>query len=416
MKKILDTKYLKIALYTIFVISASILVYRLSSKSDNIMPNITSFFKSILDIFTPIITGFIIAYLMNPAMSFFERHLFRLIKPSSTTQYKIIRTVSIITVYICLFGTIILSIQFLIPQILNNIEVLINNTPNYAKEFTNFMDMMEANVSNSLVTLPPDFIGKLFDSLDISNILNLNSINIVFEKLIASTMSIASLFLDGIIAFIIAIYVLGQKETFTNGTQRIIYSIFKKPTADKIIDISTESHEMMIKFFVGKSIDSLIIGILCFIGLSISHNPYALLLSIIVGIFNMIPYFGPFIGAIPAVIITLFEGLPAAIFVALFILALQQFDGLYLGPKIIGDSLGITPFWIISGVSIGGALAGAAGMFFACPILAVILLTINRWLDKKLDEKNIDLPQLSADEVIPLINGPTSYKSYSNKE
>lgn len=416
MKKILDTKYLKIALYTIFVISASILVYRLSSKSDNIMPNITSFFKSILDIFTPIITGFIIAYLMNPAMSFFERHLFRLIKPSSTTQYKIIRTVSIITVYICLFGTIILSIQFLIPQILNNIEVLINNTPNYAKEFTNFMDMMEANVSNSLVTLPPDFIGKLFDSLDISNILNLNSINIVFEKLIASTMSIASLFLDGIIAFIIAIYVLGQKETFTNGTQRIIYSIFKKPTADKIIDISTESHEMMIKFFVGKSIDSLIIGILCFIGLSISHNPYALLLSIIVGIFNMIPYFGPFIGAIPAVIITLFEGLPAAIFVALFILALQQFDGLYLGPKIIGDSLGITPFWIISGVSIGGALAGAAGMFFACPILAVILLTINRWLDKKLDEKNIDLPQLSADEVIPLINGPTSYKSYSNKK
>lgn len=416
MKKILDTKYLKIALYTIFVISASILVYRLSSKSDNIMPNITSFFKSILDIFTPIITGFIIAYLMNPAMSFFERHLFRLIKPSSTTQYKIIRTVSIITVYICLFGTIILSIQFLIPQILNNIEVLINNIPNYAKEFTNFMDMMEANVSNSLVTLPPDFIGKLFDSLDISNILNLNSINIVFEKLIASTMSIASLFLDGIIAFIIAIYVLGQKETFTNGTQRIIYSIFKKPTADKIIDISTESHEMMIKFFVGKSIDSLIIGILCFIGLSISHNPYALLLSIIVGIFNMIPYFGPFIGAIPAVIITLFEGLPAAIFVALFILALQQFDGLYLGPKIIGDSLGITPFWIISGVSIGGALAGAAGMFFACPILAVILLTINRWLDKKLDEKNIDLPQLSADEVIPLINGPTSYKSYSNKE
>lgn len=416
MKKILDTKYLKIALYTIFVISASILVYRLSSKSDNIMPNITSFFKSILDIFTPIITGFIIAYLMNPAMSFFERHLFRLIKPSSTTQYKIIRTVSIITVYICLFGTIILSIQFLIPQILNNIEVLINNTPNYAKEFTNFMDMMETNVSNSLVTLPPDFIGKLFDSLDISNILNLSSINIVFEKLIASTMSIASVFLDGIIAFIIAIYVLGQKETFTNGTQRIIYSIFKKPTADKIIDISTESHEMMIKFFVGKSIDSLIIGILCFIGLSISHNPYALLLSIIVGIFNMIPYFGPFIGAIPAVIITLFEGLPAAIFVALFILALQQFDGLYLGPKIIGDSLGITPFWIISGVSIGGALAGAAGMFFACPILAVILLTINRWLDKKLDEKNIDLPQLSADEVIPLINSPTSYKSYSNKK
>lgn len=409
MKKILDTKYLKIALYTIFVVSAAILVYRLSSKSDNIMPSITSFIKSILDMFMPIITGFIIAYLMNPAMSFFERHLFKLIKPHTIKQYKVIRTVSIIIVYICLFGTIILSIQFLIPQILGNIEVLANNIPKYAREFQAFLGTLENNVSETLVAVPPDFVSQLFDSLDIFSSINLSSINLIFDKLISSTMSIAGLFLDGIIAFIIAIYVLGQKETFNNGTKRIIYSIFKKHTADKIIGISTESHEMMIKFFVGKSIDSLIIGILCFIGLSLLRNPYALLLSIIVGVFNMIPYFGPFIGAVPAIIITLFEGVPAALLVALFILLLQQFDGLYLGPKIIGDSLGITPFWIISGVSIGGALGGAVGMFFACPILAVVLLTINRWLDKKLDEKNIDMPQLSVDEVVPYINEPISH-------
>lgn len=406
MKKVLDPKYLKISLYTIFVIAASILTYRLSSKSDNIMPYITSFFKSIFNIFAPILFGFLIAYLMNPSMSFFERHIVRLTKPKSKKQFRAIRTLSIIIVYICLFGTIFLFIRFLIPQILGNIQSLANNIPIYIEEFKSTLAILEQQVSDTLVSVPPDFIGKFFDYLDISNLFNLNALGAIFDTLIASTMSITGMLLDGVIAFIVAIYVLSQKETFANGSKRLIYSIFNKYTADKIINISAESHEMMIKFFVGKSIDSLIIGILCFVGLSFLGNPYALLLAFIVGLFNMIPYFGPFIGAIPAVIITLFEGLMPAVLVALFILALQQFDGLYLGPKIIGDSLGITPFWIISAVTVGGGLAGAAGMFFACPILAVILLIINRWLDKRLDERDITIPKLSVDEIVPHIPEP----------
>lgn len=416
MKKMLDTKYLKIALYTIFVVIVSILAYRLSSKSDNIMPYISSFIKSIFAIFAPIVYGLVIAYLMNPSMSFFERHISRFIQPHSIKQHKAIRTLSIIIVYICLFGTIFLSIRFLIPQILNNLSTLGNNIPFYVEEFQNFLATLENEVSTTLVAIPPDFIGKFFDTLDISNFISLNALSTVFDKLILSTVSITGLLLDWVIAFIVAIYALGQKETFINGTKRLIYALFKPLTANKIISISEESNELMIKFFVGKSIDSLIIGILCFLGLSLFRNPYALLLSFIVGIFNMIPYFGPFIGAIPAVIITLFEGLPAAVIVAIFILFLQQFDGLILGPKIIGDSLGITPFWIISGVTIGGGLAGAVGMFFACPILAVLLLTINRWLDKRLDDKSINLPQLHVDEVVPIIKDPVSHISLTKQK
>lgn len=413
MKKVLDTKYLKIALYTIFVIVVSILAYRLSSKSDNIMPYITSFFKSIFSIFEPIIYGLIIAYLMNPSMSFFERHFSIFFKPHSIKHYRAIRTLSILIVYICLFGTIILSVKFLIPQILNNLSVLANNIPTYINEFKSFLGDLERQVSDTLVTIPPDLISQIFDMLDISNIISINSLSVFFDKAILSTVSITGALLDWVIAFIVAIYALSQKETFINGSKRIIYALFKSSTANKIISISEESNQLMIKFFVGKSIDSLIIGIMCFVGLSLLKNPYALLLAFIVGLFNMIPYFGPFIGAIPAVIITLFEGLGPAVAVALFILALQQFDGLILGPKIIGDSLGITPFWIISGVTIGGGLAGALGMFFACPILAVLLLTINRWLDKKLGEKAISLPQLSVDEVIPTYRDPVAKISLS---
>ncbi|MGL5378457.1 AI-2E family transporter, partial [Clostridium sp.] len=252
MKKILDTKYLKIALYTIFVIVVSILAYRLSSKSDNIMPYITSFIKSIFSIFEPIIYGLIIAYLMNPSMSFFERHFSRLFKPHSIKQYKAIRTLSILIVYICLFGTIILSVKFLIPQILNNLSVLGNNIPTYIDEFRLFLSTLEQEVSTTLVALPPDLIGRAFDVLDISNILNINSISAIFDKAILSTVSITGALLDGVIAFIVAIYALGQKETFVNGSKRIIYALFKPYTANKIISISEESNQLMIKFFVGK--------------------------------------------------------------------------------------------------------------------------------------------------------------------
>lgn len=410
LKRILDTKYLKIALYTIFVIIISILAYRLSSKSDNIMPAISSFFSSIIGMLSPILYGLLIAYLMNPAMGFFERHLIKMYKMPTLKHYKFIRILSIIIVYICLFGTVILATQFLIPQMLENIKVLITNLPTYIDAFQGFINTLETNLNNNLASLPISVdTSILFDSLEINSMFNIEAIKLVLDTLISNTLNITNLLLDWVIGFVVALYALNQKETFVNGSKRLTYALVKRTNAEKIIQLVGETNNMIIKFFVGKSLDSLIIGILCYLGLNfVLHNPYALLLALIVGVCNMIPYFGPFIGAVPAVAITLFEGLPAALGVAIFILILQQFDGLILGPKILGDSIGISPFWIISAITIGGALWGPLGMFFASPILAVILSTSNRWIDKKLRAKDIDLPQLSSNNFTPCITEPTT--------
>ena len=402
MKKIWDTYYVKIALYTLFVIVAAILVYRISSNTDNIIPHVYAYIKSIIAIFTPILYGLLIAYLLNPAVAFFERYLIKWTHSTTFKDFKRLRLLSIIIVYICIFDTLFLTIRFLVPQILDNIKVLFNNLPTYLDELKDIIAQLQHTI-NQNISYPDvtQFVNEIINPSKVSHLVDFASLSKAFDHVISGTMNLTGTILNLIIGIMIASYAVMQKETFTNGSKRLIYALFRQNTANKIISIASESHTTIIRFFVGKSLDSLIIGIICFIVLSIMKNPYALLLSFIVGLFNMIPYFGPFIGAIPAVILTLFEGIPAAIGVAIFIFLLQQFDGLYLGPKILGESIGITPFWIISAITVGGAIAGPLGMFFASPILAVILSITNRWIDKRLNTKRIDLPKLSPDEIIP---------------
>ncbi|OOB76823.1 MAG: hypothetical protein BEN19_03870 [Epulopiscium sp. Nuni2H_MBin003] len=403
MKKYLDTRYFKIALYSILVTTCAILVYRISSSTDNFLPKIVAFIDNVISIFSSVFVGFIIAYLMNPSMNFFERHLCNFLNPTTSSMYKTIRRISIGVVYFILFGTIYLFIIFLIPQLVDNIMYFVENVQANVNQITRFLAISEEYISD-LEVIPDDVVQEIFDLIDINAIIDIliNSLNTIISTFIASAVSITGIIFDAIISLIVAIYVLAQKETFANGSTRIVYAIFKRERAVKILAVAKEAHLMMIRFFVGKSLDSLIIGIICFVGLWIMKNPYALLISLIIGVFNMIPYFGPFIGAVPSVLITIFVGVWEAAMLIIFILVLQQFDGLYLGPKILGDSLGITPFWIISSVTIGGGIAGALGMFLACPITAVAILVTNRWIDKRLVANGVsNLPKLEIDEITP---------------
>ena len=403
-----DNPYFKISLYAIFVVVVSILFYRFSSNTDNIAPSILAFLGGLINIILPILYGLLIAYIFNPIMMFFEKYYTRWFKPETAKTKRGIRTLSIVSVYICLIGAVILMIRYLVPQIYENIRELLIALPDYAQNFNNHVSALEDTLTTNISTLPYQIdLSKIFDMLDPQKLFNAEFINNMFSGIMDSAMSITSSLYNWIMALVIAFYMLTQKEDFARGFKKLIYSIFRKGHAEKIIAIAAEGHATFIQFFVGKFIDSTIIGIICFVGLSILRNPYALLLSVIVGVFNMIPYFGPILGAIPAVIITLFTGFMPAVFVGIFIFILQQFDGLVLGPKILGDSIGLSPFWIISGILIGGAVWGPLGMFFASPIVAVILNNLSRWVDKRLRERNI------SDEFIDTPH-PYSVQATSN--
>jgi len=167
-----------------------------------------------------------------------------------------------------------------------------------------------------------------------------------------------------------------------------MYTVGKEDIVNLIISAAGRVNEMFQRFILGKTVDSAIIGGICYIGMLILDMPFAVMLSVIVGVTNMIPYFGPLIGAIPSVLIVLLtEGGSKALILAIFILILQQFDGNVLGPKILGDAIGVSPLWIIFSIIIGGAAGGPFGMFIGVPVVASIKMFMDEFIDKKYNEK-----------------------------
>ncbi|WIF95286.1 AI-2E family transporter [Caminicella sporogenes] len=332
--------------------------------------------RDFLTILSPFIWAFAIAYLLNPMMTYLEK------------KFGLKRVWSILIIYLFTIGLIIVGITIIFPKIIKNIGDILKDLPDY-------FDKTEQWITSKINSL------KLLDKYGVTAYVEEN-INSMIQKLsgylknvlstaVSKIIIVTSTFLRIILALIISVYILKDKEKFIRGIKRMMYALLNKKSVDNLFGFLIELDQIFSKFIIGKFIDSCIIGILCFVGLIIIDAPYSLLLSIIVGITNMIPYFGPFIGAIPAVGITLFYSPVKALWVLLFILALQQFDGLWLGPKILGDKVGLTPFWIILAIVLGGGAFGAIGMFLGVPILAVIKVFFERYINRKLKIRKLDI-------------------------
>ena len=330
-------------------------------------------FGFIISILSPFFWAFGIAYILNPMMVYIEN------------KFKFRRTLSITVVYIIVFGFIALIVNIVSPTISKNIKDLVNNTPLYLNKTQNWF---ENNLSHSSFSNNPDIMSyahRTFNSYLEKFTMSLNeTLNLAFSKAIAFTSS----FLKMVFGFIIAIYILKDKEIFIKNAKKFLFAMFNKDSVESFLTYGREVNSIFSRFIIGKAIDSTIIGILCAIGLSILNVPYALLISLIVGVTNMIPYFGPFIGMIPGVTITLFYSPIVALKVLLFIFLLQQFDGWYLGPKILGEQVGVSPFLIILAIIVGGGIFGVLGMFLGVPFIAIVKITLERYIDKRLAEKN----------------------------
>lgn len=354
---------------------------------------IRKFLNTVTVLLSPFFIGFFIAYILNPMIRFLEKKIFIRIKFFDSHK-KIKRTLSLLITYLITFTLIIWFISYLIPEILNNIFGLFKSILPYINSMKDNWDTFFRDstyydlIPYGLTATIEDAIKSMFDTI----IVKLSSlpamITSTFTYFVSGTMQFASRILDLVLGIIISIYVIADKEKFAKQSKKVMYTLLKDSTADKAMKIINDSNKVFEGFLVGKIIDSSIIGVICFAGLTLSKTPYTLLISLIVGITNMIPYFGPFIGAGPAIIITLAAAGPLpAVWVAIFILILQQFDGNILGPKILGDSTGLSPFWIIFSITIGGALAGVIGMFLGVPIFAVIYNMFSDFINKKHEKK-----------------------------
>jgi predicted PurR-regulated permease PerM len=298
------------------------------------------------------------------------------------------RALTLLIIYVCVISVLFFSVTILTPNIGVSIRELTDSTPEYISKtqawFSKNIDKVQLldkyGITKYLEESTSTFMSKLTMYLN-------TGINFAFLTAVGFTSS----FMKFLLGFVVSLYLLEDKENLIRNIKRLIYAILKKENADDFLIFCNEANFIFSGFVLGKFIDSVIIGIICFIGLSILKMPYVILISLIVGVTNMIPYFGPLIGMVPAFFITLLDSPVKAFWVLLFIIILQQFDGLYLGPKILGKSVGLSPLLIILSILIGGGTFGVLGMFLAVPTMAIILLLLERFINRKLKEKDIDL-------------------------
>ena len=333
-----------------------------------------------LTILMPFILGFFFACFINPLVKRVHSLLNR-IKPGKGAKIK--KAFSVIISYVVVIGVITVLLIYIIPQI----KASIGELGNTIQDGYQYMITHQKELNEKI-----PFIGlgggiEYIKEFAYKKIMSNGSEILPYVYHVSS--SLLTMSYNVLMGLVISIYIILDMKKLKRSARKVVYALSPKKKEQEVWETMKQCSHIFNGFLIGKMIDSLIIGILCLIAMSILKLPYALLLSLIVCITNMIPYFGPIIGAIPGVMIYLFIDIRYAFIFALMILILQQFDGLYLGPKILGDQTGIKPLWVIFGITVGGAYFGVMGMFLGVPVVAVIMYLLQLFLDKKLKKKNI---------------------------
>lgn len=390
-----NNKYFTIVVYGLMFVTGSILIYLL----------IGNFYKTInligtiLRIISPFLVGAFIAFVLFPLVHFLYHKFFMGVLKFKSA--KLAKWLSIVIAYIFAIAVVSVLMFFVTPQIYASIKEISVKLPEWYENGVNFLNEFELkhpeldsfidfeSVNEHIQSALPSLIDKLT-----------NAATSLLPKIFTTSISIVKGIFDFLIAIMVSVYMIADHKNIFYHGRRFIFAVFPAKSADIVLNVLKECNRIFSGFIYGKALDSLIIGILCFICMKIFGFPYAVLISVIVGITNMIPVFGPYIGgAIGFMFIIIVSPIKAVLF-ALLILALQQFDGLFLGPHILGDKLGLKPIWVIFAITVGGSLMGVLGMFLGVPCFAVISYILNLLVSHVLRKKNVTVERDKSEDVM----------------
>ncbi len=390
-----NNRYVRWGLTALLVIVGSIMFYYLLFHGSNIK----TAFQIIIGIMMPVVFGFILAYLLTPVLNFIEQRILyplrkRLKLKEGAKTRKRTRGLSIL-ITACLFYLVIHTlIGMLVSQIVPSIESIISKYDTYVNNFTIWLNQLLADnpeIKNYVTNLVNRYSAELERFLNETVLVKSSEL---IKTVSLSVLGFLKVLWNFVIGFIISIYILGSKEKFAIQAKKLVYACFDSDSGNVIINNFRFAHNTFIGFISGKILDSLIIGLLCFIGTTIMQTPYAALVSVIIGVTNIIPFFGPFLGAIPsAVLILVVDPLHPlnCVYFVIFILVLQQVDGNLIGPKILGNSTGLSGFWVIFAITLFGGLFGVLGMIVGVPIFAIIYTAVKSVVNSALIKKNMPI-------------------------
>ena len=389
-----DKKYLYWGITAFCVIACSILFF----MALNYISAIGGALKALVHILSPFIWGLVITYLLSPLMKAMERNIFgplgrRIYKKKDSKKFA--RGFSVFVSEIVLLAILAALVYLILPQLYNSIEKIVMNSNTYLSNLTKWITELledspelEEVIAGMMGTVNTNIMKWLNETI-------LPGLGNIISSLTAGVYYVVMGIYNLVIGIIVSVYVLGNLEGFKASAKRTLYSIFSVERAEKIREGLVFTDKTFIGFINGKLLDSAIIGLICYVVCVILDMPYAMLVSVIVGVTNIIPFFGPFIGAVPSALIILMESPIKCLIFIIFIIILQQVDGNIIGPKILGSSIGINGFWVMFAIILGAGLFGFWGMLLGVPVFVVIYAAVNKSIEKRLKEN--DLPYEEED-------------------
>lgn len=370
------------------VVAASILFYFALLRATNL----TNVFGEIIHVSKPILYGLVIAYLLNPIVKKVDEYLTpvleKKLKEKKRAQ-KLSRAAGISIAVVVLIVLIVALCNMLIPELYESIRDLVLTLPGQMNEAVDKLNQISIDDStvSAVLKAAVEEGTDMFQNWLRTDLFG--RVNELMSSLTVGVINVLKELFNAVIGVIVSVYILFSKEKFVRQTKKTVYALFSTHHANVILHMTRKSDEIFGGFIIGKIIDSAIIGVLCFIGISFLKMPYIMLVSVIVGVTNVIPFFGPYIGAIPCTILIMLTDPIKGLYFVIFIFLLQQLDGNFIGPKILGNSTGLSAFWVIFSILIGGGLFGFLGMLMGVPTFAVIYYVVQTVVNNRLNKKKL---------------------------
>ncbi len=374
-----NSKYTTISIYSFIVIAAGIIFYLIASQAASFQLKV----ENILSVFLPFIIGFIMAYLFNFILSFYEKKILS-VKVLRLKDGLLKRVIGLVFTYATVTLLFFLFLKFILPEIVASIMGLVNDIPSHIKTITDLVDRFNENYY-----IPEEYYNYVIDRWNEYRDTILQFATNLIPLLGNTVRTIFASIWNIVLGIIVSIYVLTDKEKFFALSKKIVLAVFSEEKAKRVFELTARSDSIFGRFISGKILDSFIIAILTFVVLTVFKIPYTVLVSFIIGVTNIIPFFGPFIGAIPSAILILFVSPIKALWFILIIIVIQQIDGNIIGPKILGDSLGISAFWILFSLLIAGKLFGLVGLIIGVPVFVFIYSIIKDIIEARLEKKGL---------------------------
>ena len=383
---------------TFVIIAAGIAFYFLFYRLGSIFHGL----GKALSALKPVLYGVAIAYLLTPFVNFYDKVIvkflekhFKFKKPNTVA-----RVISVIVAVLLLIWIVLMVFNLLIPQLAANIQNAVVTVPGQIGRLAN--KLQAAAGDSKYKAILSDLMEQGSTSLrDWLTDTLLPKTNQLMEMATSSVITVLKEVFYILIGLIVSIYLLYSKEIYAAQAKKATYALFTTSRATNYIHVGRKANQVFSGFILGKIVDSLIIGVLCFLGLSVISiwypMPYISMISVVIGVTNIIPFFGPYLGAIPCGLLIALSSPAKAIVFVIFILALQQLDGNFIGPKILGNSTGLSSFWVIFAILLFGGLFGFIGMVLGVPTFAMIYYLVELTINQKLEAKGLPIGSVYYD-------------------